>query len=97
MALGVDRYLNVSGAVRCCCHTLVLAVNDAVCNCKFVTTVLVTKFSAYLNTHTNVGANLVQIQCVDISRDRIVTVDEEFSTRRHSKLNVQEKYMVLRP
>ncbi len=34
VALGVDRYLNFSGAVRCCCHALALAVNDAVRNCN---------------------------------------------------------------
>ncbi len=38
VALGVDHYLNFSGAVRCCCHTLALAVNDAVRNCNSVTT-----------------------------------------------------------
>ncbi len=99
VALGVDRYLNFSGAVRCCCHTLTLAVNEAVRNCNFVTTVLqrMNCISAYLNTHTKVGAKLVQLQCVDFSRDRIVTLEKEFATRWRSKLNVLEKYRVLRP
>ncbi len=74
-------------------------MNDAARNCNLVTTVLqrINCISAYLNTHTKVGAKLVQLQCVDFSRDRIVTLDKEFATRWHSKLNVLEKYMVLQP
>ncbi len=34
-ALGVNRYLNFSGAVRCYCHTLALAVDDAKRNYSF--------------------------------------------------------------
>ncbi len=57
VALGVDRYLNFSGAVRCCCHTLALTVNDAVRNCNAATTALqrINCISAYLNTLTPRG------------------------------------------
>ncbi len=94
MALGVDRYLSFSGGVRCCCHKLALAVNDAVRNCKFVTTVLqrINCIRAYLNKHTKRAPSWC-----NYSRDRIVTLDKEFATRWQSKLNVLEKYMVLRP
>ncbi len=88
-----------SGAVRCFFHTLALAVNDSVRNCNFGTTVLqrINCISAYLNTHTKVGAKLVQLQCVDFSCDRTVTLDKAFVIRWQSKFNAQEKYMVLRP
>ncbi len=35
VALGVDRYLAFGGSVRCLCHTLSLAVNDAVTDGDF--------------------------------------------------------------
>ncbi len=62
---------------------MALAVNVAVRNCNFVTTVLqrMNCISAYLNTDTKVGAKLVQLQCVDFGRDRIATLDKEFATR----------------
>lgn len=43
------------------------------------------------------GANLVELQSVDFSRDRILTLDKGFATRWHSNRNVLENYMVLRP
>eukprot|EP00171_Calliarthron_tuberculosum_P003336 IDg3336t1 len=99
VALGVDKYLNFSGAVRCCCHSLALAVNDAVRDCLFVTEVLqrINAISTYVNMHKKVSAKLVQLQCAVFSRDRIVMLDKEFMTRWHSKLNVLEKYIILRP
>ncbi len=74
-------------------------MNYAVRNCNYVTTVLqhINCVSAYLNTHMKVGAKLVQQQCVDFSHDRIVTLEEEFATRWHSKLNVLERYKAVRP
>ncbi len=40
---------------------------------------------------------MVQLQCAEFSRDRIVTLDKEFANPWHSKLNVLEKHTVLRP
>ncbi len=97
VALSVDRYLNFSGAVRCSCHTLALAVNDAMRTCNFVATVVqrIYRIGACLNTHTKVGARFVELERVDFSRDRIVTLGKEFATRWQSKFNVLEKDMML--
>ena len=51
----------------------------------------------YVNSHKTVRVRLLQMRSRGFTRDRIVTLDKDFITRWHSKLNILEKYTILRP
>ena len=99
VVLGMDQYFNYSGSVRCIYHTLALAVNDAIETESFIKSALqrIISITRYMNRHKTVGARLLQMQCRDFTHDRIVTLDKDFITLWHSKLNILEKYTILRP
>ena len=99
VAPGVDLFLNYNNAVRCISHSFALAVNDAVREAGFVVNVLALfcAITSYMNNHAKVDVRLIKLQCDSFARDRIVIPDREFSTGWHSKLNVLEKYTILRP
>ena len=99
VALGVDQYLNFSGSLRCICHTLSLAVNDAIDSIPFLKASLkqINDISNFLSKHHDINENIVSEQCKTFTKDRIVTLKKECPTRWHSKLNVLEKYIFLKP
>lgn len=88
VALGVDQFLNYTGPVRCICHTLSLAVNEACNSTPFHSSILekINNISTYFNHHDTLSAKLIKHQCNDFDRDRIVTMDNQFHTRWNSKL-----------
>lgn len=49
VALGVEKVLNFSGAIRCICHTVSLVVNDAVDQVPYLQSVL--EIGTYLSNH----------------------------------------------
>lgn len=64
--------------MRFICRTLALAVNDAVHDGDFLSKVLehIKSISKFLNYHTKVAVKLVELQCSDFVRDRIVTLEK---------------------
>lgn len=99
VALGMDQYLNFSGAFRCICHSLSLAVNDSIKDGDFLDACVnnIGKITNYLVMHKSVGAKLVELQCKEYTKDRTISMDKPFQTRWHSKLSVIEKYIIMRP
>ncbi len=73
--------------MQCVCHTHLLAVNDAVRCCEFLLSVLerINAIGTYVKSHTKVGARLVQLHCVDFTKDRIVTLDKEYEVAFEAK------------
>lgn len=63
VALGVNLFLNFSGSVRFVCHSLTLAVNDAVRCCKFLILIHenINDICTYVKSHNKVGARLIQL------------------------------------
>lgn len=98
-ALGVDQYLDFSGPIRCLCHTLALAVNDAVSESTFLTYYLdrIAEITKYVNYRSKISAKIAEMQCREYSSDRIVRLETYCKTRWHSKLRVIEKYIILKP
>jgi len=98
-ALGVDQYLEFSGSVRCVCHTMALAVNDAVSECDFLTDALsqISEITKYVNYRPKISTQIAAHQCLEFSPDRIVRLASDCPTRWHSKLRIIEKYIILRP
>lgn len=99
VALAIDRYLNFSGSVRCICHSLSLSINDACESTPFLVKVLdkIRAITMYVNQRGSTSSKLIYMQCKDHGRDRVVTLDNAFFTRWHSKLNVMEKYIAIEP
>jgi len=98
-ALGVDQYLNFSGSIRCVCHTLALAINDAVLECTFLSDYLtkIGEITKYVNYRSKISAQIAELQCREFTPDRIVRLENYCKTRWHSKLRVLEKYIILKP
>lgn len=81
------------------CHTLSLAVKEACDAAPLLADILdkIKEISTFFNQHETLSAKLITIQCKEFGRDRIVTLDKNIRIRKHSKLNVLEKYTVLSP
>lgn len=99
VALGVDNYFGFNGSVSCICHTLALAARDAIDRCDTVKCMLskIDYISTFVNQRSHLTAKLTQLQYEEFSRDRLVVLGKECTTRLHSKLNVLENYVVLKP
>lgn len=98
VCLGVDQFLGFSGGVRCIAHTLALAVNESVPDGSYTRGILnrINSITTYLNMHTGQLAKFFSLQADVYGADRVSTLDNEFPTRWHSKLNVIEKYINLK-
>lgn len=98
-ALGVDQFLDYSGAIRCICHSMTLVVNESATECGFLATLSkkINDIYDYLEDRPKVSTAIVAEQCRTYSRDRTVRLQRVGKTRWHSKLAVMEKYNTLKP
>lgn len=58
---------------------------------------LINSIGSYIKSHLKVQGKIMKEQCKNFTRDRIVPLDRDCSTRSHLKLSVLEKYIILRP
>lgn len=79
--------MNYSGPVRWESHYLALAVNDSITLGEFLSAVteIVSNVLSYDSYHLKIASKVIDVHGQIYSRDKIVTLDEVFKTRWHSK------------
>ena len=99
VALGINMHMTYNGSVRCICHTLALALRNAITSCPEISTILsrILRLATQVNARPSIIAELIPLQSKQFSRDRIVTLDKECTARWYSKLTAFVKYIVLEP
>lgn len=95
----VCEVITKRSSVRCVGRSLALTFNDSVLAGEFLSDALgkIEKITTYVNKHTKVLSQLVELQCETFRQDRVSVFEQEFHTRWYSKLMALEKYVLLDP